>query len=245
MKRSPIVAIAISVLALAGCVTLGLASTWGPTRGERFYDAVADGVVGTIRGTNIVDAIDYTPLGEPGSLVLPTQLVYKAEFKKPPVREKGLTLVDSNVIVTIACNLKARDGTHKLADELAWHLQEMSGRQPKVVDISAKPESGPVIVIGRDDGNAQELESIIRRNGDELYIGGVGDGVSQAVTYVLESLGCRYLFPGKAGKVIPKREKVVLDDIALDYVPRLKVRLVKVPVTGTVSSPSFPTARRA
>ena len=212
--------------------TSGLAATWGPTRGERFDNAVAEGVVGTIRGTNIVDAIDYTPLGEPGSLVLPTQLVHKAEFRARPVREKGLTLVDSNIVVTIACNLKARDGTHKLADELAWHIGQMSGKTPKVVDISAKPESGPVTVIGRDDGKAPELASIIRRTGDELYIGGVGDGVSQAVTYVLESLGCRYLFPGKAGKVIPKREKVVLDDIALDYVPRLKVRLVKVPVTG-------------
>ena len=212
--------------------TSGLAATWGPTRGERFDNAVAEGVVGTIRGTNIVDAIDYTPLGEPGSLVLPTQLVHKAEFRARPVREKGLTLVDSNIVVTIACNLKARDGTHKLADELAWHIGQMSGKTPKVVDISAKPESGPVIVIGRDDGKAPELASIIRRTGDELYIGGVGDGVSQAVTYVLESLGCRYLFPGKAGKVIPKREQVVLDDISLDYVPRLKVRLVKLPVTG-------------
>ncbi len=232
MRTPQSVAIAASAVALAGCVTLGLAATWGPTRGERFDNAVAEGVVGTIRGTNIVDAIDYTPLGEPGSLVLPTQLVYKAEFKKPPVRKPGLVLIDGDRIVTIVCNIKDRDGTKQLADELAWHLQEMSGRQPKVVDISAKPESGPVIVIGRDEGKAQELESIIRRNGDELYIGGIGNGVSQAVTYVLESLGCRYLFPGRAGKVIPKREKVVLDDIALDYVPRLKVRLVKVPVTG-------------
>ena len=232
MRKSTVVAIATSVLGLAECVSIGLASTWGPTRGERFDNAVADGVVGTVRGTNIVDAIDYTPLGEPGSLVLPTQLVHKAEFRKPPVREKGLTLVDGDVVVTIACNLKARDGTHKLADELAWHLKEMSDRQPKIVDISEKPETGPVIVIGRDDGKAPELASIIRRTGDELYVGGVGDGVSQAVTYVLESLGCRYLFPGKAGKVIPKREKVVLDDIALDYVPRLKIRLVKTPVTG-------------
>ena len=218
-----------AIAALAAAAALG-----GRASAQNAPEAILrpDGVVGTIRGTNIVDAIDYTPLGEPGSLVLPTQLVYKAEFKKPPVREKGLTLVDSNVVVTIACNLKARDGTHKLADELAWHMQEMSGRLPKIVDISEKPETGPVIVIGRDDGKAPELASIIRRTGDELYIGGVGDGVSQAVTYVLESLGCRYLFPGKAGKVIPRREKVVLDDIALDYVPRLKVRLMKVPVTG-------------
>ena len=216
-------AIAAAGLAAAICGCLSSAMSGG---------ARPEGVVGTIRGTNIVDAIDYTPLGQPGSLVLPTQLVHKAEFRARPVREKGLTLVDGDVVVTIACNLKARDGTQKLADELAWHIGQMSGKTPKIVDISAKPESGPVIVIGRDDGKAPELSSIIRRNGDELYIGGVGDGISQAVTYVLESLGCRYLFPGKAGKVIPKREKVVLDDIALDYVPRLKVRLVKVPVTG-------------
>ena len=224
MKTSAIYKVAVA--AVAACCACGSASASAEPASR------PGGVVGTIRGTNIVDAIDYTPLGEPGTLVLPTQLVHRAEFKAPPVREPGLTLVDGDAVVTIACNLKARDGTHRLADELAWHIGEMSGKTPKVVDISRKPESGPVIVIGRDDGQAPELASIIRRTGDELYIGGVGDGVSQAVTYVLESLGCRYLFPGKAGKVIPKREKVVLDDIALDYVPRLKVRLVKAPVTG-------------
>ena len=214
------------------CVLSAAAAICGCLSSAMSFGARPEGVVGTIRGTNIVDAIDYTPLGKPGSLVLPTQLVHKAEFRARPVREKGLTLVDGDLVATIACNLKERDGTQKLADELAWHIGQMSGKTPKIVDISAKPESGPVIVIGRDDGKAPELASIIRRTGDELYIGGVGDGISQAVTYVLESLGCRYLFPGKAGKVIPKREKVVLDDIALDYVPRLKVRLVKVPVTG-------------
>ena len=214
------------------CVLSAAAAICGCLSSAMSFGARPEGVVGTIRGTNIVDAIDYTPLGKPGSLVLPTQLVHKAEFRARPVREKGLTLVDGDLVATIACNLKERDGTQKLADELAWHIGQMSGKTPKIVDISAKPESGPVIVIGRDDGKAPELASIIRRTGDELYIGGVGDGISQAVTYVLESLGCRYLFPGKAGKVIPKHEKVVLDDIALDYVPRLKVRLVKVPVTG-------------
>ncbi len=196
------------------------------------FAAGADGVVGTIRGTNIVDAIDYTPLGKPGSLALPTQLVHKAEFRKTPVRGPGLVLVDGDTVATIACNLKARDGTGQLAEELAWHLKMMSGREPRVVDVSEKPTSGPVIVIGRDDGSEPELASIIRRTGDELYIGGVGAGVSQALTYVLESLGCRYLFPGKDGKVIPRRERVVLDDISLHYVPRLKVRLVKAPLNG-------------
>ena len=187
---------------------------------------------GVAFGTNIVDAIDYTPLGEPGTLVLPTQLVYKAEFRRPPVRSPGLTLVDGDTVATIVCNVKLRDGTERLARELAYHLRVMSGKEPRVVDISNKPAEGPMVIIGNDDGHARELASIVRREGTSLYIGGVGAGVSQALTYVLESLGCRYLFPGKAGKVIPRREKVVLDDIALDYAPRLKTRLVKVPVTG-------------
>lgn len=189
-------------------------------------------VVGTVRGTNIVDAIDYTPLGEPGALSLPTQLLHRAEFRAPPVRRPALALVDGDAVATIVCNLKARDGTGALASELAWHLKEMCGRELKVVDVSQKPASGPVVVIGNDDGAAPELASIVRVDGRELYIGGVGNGVSQALTYVLESLGCRYLFPGAAGKVIPKRDRIVVDDISLDYVPRLKVRLVKRPLIG-------------
>ena len=220
---------ALRLAALAATAVLG---EYSYAQSESKAVSRPEGIVGTIRGTNIVDAIDYTPLGEPGSLSLPTQLVHKAEFRKPPVRGLGLVLIDGDTVATIACNLKARDGTGQLAEELAWHLKVMSGRKPRVVDVSEKPASGPVIVIGRDDGSEPELASIIRRTGDELYIGGVGAGVSQALTYVLESLGCRYLFPGKDGKVIPRRERVVLDDISLHYVPRLKVRLVKAPLNG-------------
>ena len=188
--------------------------------------------VGVAAGANIVDAVDYTPLGERGTLVLPTQLVHRAEFRKPPMREPGLALVDGDSVATIVVDTKKRDGTLRLAKELAYHIKEMSGREPAVVDVSKRPEKGVVVVFGTDDDTEPELTSIIRRTGNELYIGGVGTGVSQALTYILESLGCRYLFPGKAGKVIPKKEKVVLDDISLHYVPRLKTRLVKVPVTG-------------
>ena len=84
-----------AIAALAAAAALG-----GRASAQNAPEAILrpDGVVGTIRGTNIVDAIDYTPLGEPGTLVLPTQLVYKAEFKKPPVRKPGMVLIYQKIL---------------------------------------------------------------------------------------------------------------------------------------------------
>ena len=44
---------------------------------------------------------------------------------------------------------------------------------------------------------------------------------------MLESLGCRYLWPGKLGKVIPKKTEVVLPEIDLFNVPQLKMRAIR------------------
>ena len=53
----------------------------------------------------------------------------------------------------------------------------------------------------------------IWREGDKVFLGGEGAGISRATTYVLEALGCRYIWPGETGKIIPKREAITLPEI--------------------------------
>ena len=181
----------------------------------------------------IVDKVDFTPLGEEGHLQLPTELVHKPVYRARPQRGPGFTLVDGTNTLMIVAPWGNSRGLMPLAKELQYHLEQMSGQKVEVVEPRKRPAKGRFVVIGTDDGKVPEGTSIVRRNGpDELYIGGEGAGVSHAVTYVLEALGCRYLFPGKEGKVIPKRCPVVLPDFELNYTPELKIRLVKLPQVG-------------
>ena len=198
----------------------------------RCHLVLAAGVAVAAAAGGAPKAVPLVPLGEAGTLSVPTTLVHRATFKAPPKRVPGLVLVDGDRVVTIATVSGPRRDLWHLAEELRYHLEQMSGRKIPLVPIAKKPASGPVIVIGTDDGKVAPLTEVVRRTGDELYIGGEGAGVSHALTYVLEALGCRYLFPGKLGKVIPKREKVVLPEVALNFTPQLKVRLVKLPHLG-------------
>lgn len=195
---------------------------------------VATMVAALVAGAaEIVDKVDFTPLGEEGHLQLPTELVHKPVYKPAPVRPDGMVLVDGTNMLTIVTEPGGRKGLWALGKELQYHLEQMSGQKVALVEPKKRPDKGPFIVIGTDDGKVPEGTSLVRRtSADELYIGGEGAGVSHALTYVLEALGCRYLFPGKEGKIIPKRARVVLPDFELNYTPALKVRLVKLPAVG-------------
>ena len=197
------------------------------------FVAVISLVAPSVRATAVVDKVDFTPLGEAGHLRLPTELAHQPVYRPAPVRRPGMVLVDGTNALTIVTDRGGRKGLWMLGKELQYHLEQMSGQKVMLVDRKKRPAKGPLVVIGTDDGKVPEGTSLVRRTAsDELYIGGEGAGVSHALTYVLEALGCRYLFPGKEGKVIPKRARVVLPDLELNYTPELKVRLVKLPLTG-------------
>lgn len=160
------------------------------------------------------------PLGPEGKLETDDTFKNKPEYRPRPKRDATITLVGPGVKVAVTAPREDADAM-RLADELAWHLSRMSGEKVEVV--SAVPPSGPVISLRRDSTLAQE-RSIIRREGRVVSLSGEGAGLSHAVTYFLEALGVRYIWPGKSGKVIPKRFPLVMPDITLDYVPDIRAR---------------------
>lgn len=124
---------------------------------------------------------------------------------------------------------------YSYACELAYHFEEMTGRNVRIVP-HLPADNVPAVVIGNDvlaaefgvDAKSlQRGESILKRKGEWLLVYGCGSGQSFALTYLLESLGCRYLWPGKSGKVIPKRAEIMLPELAFDYVPSFKVREIR------------------
>ena len=174
------------------------------------------------------------PLGAPGHLVTPTNYAVRAKFRKPGARAangNGLCLFDGKnraVVVTLTNYVFIT----RLADEFAYHFGKMTGGE---VERSATwPAEGRVAVVFGGEEAARHFgvdlrtlgmqTAVVKRRGNWLYVGGNTVGASHALTYVLESLGCRYLWPGPLGKVIPRRDRVVINETSFEREPELKSR---------------------
>ena len=163
-----------------------------------------------------------TPLGEPGTLKVATTLANEPKLVDAmPVRPEGIVLFDGARAAVVAVDFKNRD-LKRLADEVRWHLAEMTGREVALADAAKTmpTANAPVVEVAELDVPSQT--AVLRIDGDKVLIGGDGAGISHAMTYFLESLGCRYLWPGRSGKVIPKKKRVALPKIALDEAPKFE-----------------------
>ena len=215
-RRLPV---AFAAFALAAGGAFGKASA--PRGGEAgFADADGNWVSSVAAATNVVRSSDWgvEPLGSPGTLVVDTAFKVKPSFLLPPARNLGPVLVGADgVMAVVAPTEKER----ALADEIAWHLSEMCGR--KVPVAADAPASGPAIILAFLEDKGEETSSI-RTEGDRVHVSGAGAGLSHAVTYFLEALGIRYLWPGRLGKVIPRRAEVTFPEMDWRFVPQMRVR---------------------
>ena len=196
---------------------------WTPVAENRAADdykrhaaiCLADSDPGKVR---IGGAKDVVPLGEPGTPQAERGFANHPVFRKPPKRETAFTFASGGTIGVI----EAAKGTEGLANELAWHIGEMCGTVPKVV--ARAPDGVPVLSLGIM-GVRGDRSTRISTGGLRLLIeGGSVSGVSHGVTYLLEALGCRYLWPGRSGKVIPKRKTVEIPRIDFAFTPVLRIR---------------------
>ena len=171
------------------------------------------------------------PLGAPGRLNPPTSFPKRPVFGKPVERPDGLVLLDGERKAVIALgDCSGSKAVRALAGELAWHLERMSGQPFKVVD--GEPAKGPALVYRtlmcpKEFPRGAEAYFRIWREGDKVYLGGEDTGKSRATTYVLEALGCRYVWAGETGKVIPKRERIVLPEIAVEDATPFVIRKMR------------------
>ena len=178
-----------------------------------------------------------TPLGAPGSIDTNGTFAVKPEWRKPPKFAPGIAFVGGGAKgVVVAPSGDGVTARLALAGEIAWHFEQMCGEKPAVSKNLPADEATPAIVICNTDianslgmrvGTRPYGTSVIRRFGNRLYVGGTGAGISYSVTYLLEAMGCRYLWPGRLGKVIPKRDAVVLPEIDFVYTPMFKFRKIR------------------
>jgi len=123
--------------------------------------------------------------------------------EEPPQRPDGLVLFDTDCTASVVVRSSVKK-VRLLAEEIRWHLSEMTGHEVLLLD--APPSNGtPFIEVGTDDVPSQT--AILKIEGNKATVSGDGSGVSHAATCLLEALGIRNLWPGKSGKTIPKKRK--------------------------------------
>ena len=185
---------------------------------------------------------DTKPLGPVGTLKVSKTLKNVPKLGPHPAFKPGLKIFGGGVKAQVECP-PGDKGRRALAEEFAWHLGQMTGETFPVVKKAAS--GSPAVVFGGaetaaefgvDEASLPMDAAVVKCKGNRLFVGGRGVGRSHALTYVLESIGCRYIWPGKLGKVIPKKSEVTLPEIDLLNVPALKVRGMRV---ATALEPRF------
>ena len=197
------------------------------------------------------------PLGPAGHLQYAKPELKPVTFKKRTVYKQGLKVAGEGVgKVVISYPLykgyapgRTRTDEDFIAKELAWHLRKMCPtidlelRLALPYRVETMPRADEVAIVVANEEMMSQLArvrveqhpvgtSFIVRRGKWLFLGGERAGRSHALTYLLEHMGCRYLWPSAAhhGKIIPEGQKeLYLPDIRRwIYTPAMKVRGVRV-----------------
>ena len=171
--------------------------------------------------------------------------------KARPTYKPGLKVIGPGLKPVIVGEKRKNLGghftsSHDRAQELANYLKEMTGLESDVVILGEKykptelPSKDRVAVFVSDQFLAKDFfgvdfaqhpvgSSYLKRQGNWFLVGGDRSGASHALTYLLEWLGCRYLWPDKdgTGKIVPKRTEVVFPEIDWVWTPGIKHRGIR------------------
>jgi len=130
------------------------------------------------------------------------------------------------------------------AEMVRSHLREMSGA---TIEIRRENELGEAAGTQIHIGQSRLTEALglgdaglgpggirIKTMPGAVAVYGLDDktptdplGTLHAATVLLERLGCRYLWPGRLGKIVPKRSTVVISDVDITYTPAIIQRRIR------------------
>jgi|GEM_PF-1710187 len=167
------------------------------------------------------------PLGSPGKLTFQTERIHPPEFRLPaPLKPAVLLAENGQAKAVIVC---ADPKFVALAKEIKYHLDRITGGNFPITD--KKPAAGPSIELIADSALPPET-AVVRTEKNRVLLSGPADGLPLAVCYFLEKLGCRYLWPGELGKVIPSKPTLHAPEMNLKAAPVLQYRRVRNVHTG-------------
>ena len=157
----------------------------------------------------------------------------------------SIVLVDNgrpaSVIVT---NGRPKEAQSRAAEELQEHLRLMSGATiPIVKENELRADvSATLILVGQSnqvkmrgvDTSAFEPETFLVRTGDGTLILAGDDGGSKSnarrgtlwavYDFLQDQLGCRWIWPGEIGRVVPHRGTIAVGGLDIQETPEIKIR---------------------
>ena len=158
-------------------------------------------------------------------LAAPGKIKYDGTFKNKPTYKKPVTLANrfklsenGQALAQIVITGKEFRGR---AAELKYHLDAITGANFPLV--YAKKRNAKMAAIIFEKGSDPNTVSI-KTTDNTVTLSG---NTSLGMFYILEKLGCRYLWPGKLGKVIPRNPTLWMPDIQMDRKPMLARRNIR------------------
>lgn len=172
------------------------------------------------------------------------------------VRADSLTLAadgKSKAVIVIGSGSEGDKTSSQIATVLSTHLKKMTGGTFDVINESvlgevrvekgmlnpASPPVGKDVYILLGEGaltkkcgvTSDGLGSggiVLKTLGNVVVIMGSGaGGKDNAVYQFLETLGCRYLWPGEIGKVIPSKPTLAVPELDVRYTPVIGQRNIR------------------
>ena len=159
------------------------------------------------------------PLGKKGTIKYTGKFKNKPTYLKPvQLKNKFKLSENGNSLAQIVITDRA---FRYQAAELKYHLDAITGANFSVVYPNKRNAKLAAIIFekGKDAKTVsiKTTENTVTLSGD----------TSLAMFYFLEKLGCRYLWPGKLGKIIPKNPTLWAPDIQLKNKPMLALRNIR------------------
>lgn len=169
----------------------------------------------------------------------------QARQQPAPLRASRLTLVrDGRPAGVIVTRDRPTDGQTLAAAELQEHIRLMSGATlPVVPESRLQPDSFKTLILVGQSGLAKRLgvdtdtlepeTFLIKTTENALILAGEdGGSKSNARTgtlwavydFLQDQLGCRWIWPGEIGRVVPRRETIELGDLDVRETPVIKIR---------------------
>jgi Domain of unknown function (DUF4838) len=177
-----------------------------------------------------------SPLGSPGKLKYPyvkTKITEKSRVKtKQYSGSKFFLSKDGKPEAEIA--YYDNPGL-ECAKILKAHLDRITGGKFKIVPAKSADKTKKSICIGLKALNLTGIKKqlpeetvVIKTLGNKLVVSS-GDygGLRYALYMLLEKFGCRYLWPGKSGKVIPHHSTLSIQALNIVLTPTINQRIVR------------------
>ena len=165
------------------------------------------------------------PLGAAGTLKHAAEFSSLPELRSAPVAyDDGPVLYDGDGTAAKIVYLNGTAAMVNLADEIKWHFERMTGAEFTTTKIRG---TGVAVVLKTDTTMPSSTFSV-STDADSIVLAGRAPlNVGHAVTWLLERFGCRYLWPGETGKVVPRRTRLVAPQANFTFTCPLRYRQMR------------------